>query len=151
MLVQTVVKTSPFNFRTLNDSLSISISKLKTQNDSLHKILEGKLICEITVQKAQIWQPKAQYLQFKTNEIVNYIEKAISSLKLDSSMNVSEYLYERLNIYKGEILRIDQRSMRINKDASIITHKFDSVKQNDSKAFDSFFYRKCQKKKGFSS
>ena len=129
----------------LNDSLTISNGGLKTQNDSLYKILEKKLQDEKTSQNAILWYPKAKYLQYRTEEIYKYLETSISNLKIDSVLNNPDTLYEKLNFYKDKILRIDPDIYNsINKNATVITHFFDSVKQNTNERFDLFFSKKSK-------
>ena len=131
--------------KTVNDSLTISNGGLKTQNDSLYKILEKKLQDEKTSQVAIIWYPKAKYLQYRTEEIYKYLETSISNLKIDSVLNNPDTLYEKLNFYKDKILRIDPDIYNsINKNATVITHFFDSVKQNTNERFDLFFSKKSK-------
>jgi hypothetical protein len=140
----------PFNFNAGNDSLTILNNKIKMQNDSLDKILKGKLQDERTAQVAVLWYSKAQRLQYETKAINTYIENSISNLKTDSVLNNTDSLYAKLDFYKGDILRIDPDiSEAINKNAEIITYYFDSVKQSKSERFDLFLSRKSKEEQLF--
>ncbi len=143
-------QTKASEFRALNQSLSISNGGLKTQNDSLYKILQQKLADEKTAQAAVLWFAKAQYLQYRTTEIYTYLLTSISNLKSDSILNNPDTLYEKLNFYKDKILRIDPDIYNaINKNATVITHYLDSAKQNKSERFDALFSKKSKEEQLF--
>jgi hypothetical protein len=136
--------------KALNDSLTISNSRLKAKNDSLYKILQLKLQDEKTAQAAGLWFAKAQYLQYRTAEIYKYLDTSISNLETRSSLNNPDTLYEKLNFYKDKILRIDPDIYdAINKNVAVITHYFDSVKQNTSERFELFFSNKSKQEQLF--
>jgi hypothetical protein len=135
-------QTKTSNLKALNDSLSISNSELKKNNDSLYKILKQKLQDEKPAQEAVLWFAKAQYLQYRTAEIYKYLDSSITSLKNGSSLKSPDTLYEKLSFYKGKILRIDPDIYNvISKNSTLITHYFDSVK-NTGERFDLFFAKK---------
>ena len=138
-------KKTSFNFKSANHSLTISTSRLKIQNDSLYKVLDQKLDDKETSQDAKNWEPKAIYLQYRTEEIYKYIQTHISNLTTDSILNNADSLYTKLNFYKGNLLRIDPDiSIAISNDAASITQYFDSVRQNKSENFDLFFTTKSK-------
>ena len=143
-------QTKTSNLKALNDSLTISNSRLKTKNDSLYKILQLNLQDEKTAQAAVLWFAKAQYLQYRTAEIYKYLDTSISNLETGSSLNNPDTLYEKLNFYKDKILRIDPDIYdAINKNVTVITHYFDSVKQNTSERFELFFSKKSKQEQLF--
>ncbi len=143
-------QTNSLSFQTMNDTLNVLNNRLKTQNDSIYKVLVEKLANDKTAQKASNWFPKTQYLQYRTNEISSYIGKLISNLQFDSVKSVSDSLYIRLNFYKVKILSIDPEiDEAVNKNAEIITHKFDSVKQTTPEAFSSFMSKKPKEERLF--
>src|SRR5215218_2842526 len=95
------------SLKALTDSLTNSSYNLKTQNDSLYKLLEEKLKNEKTAQTAIVWFPKAKYLRFRSNEIYEYLDATISDLKSDSILNNADSIFIKLDFYKDKILRID--------------------------------------------
>jgi hypothetical protein len=138
-------KTPSFSFKELNDSLTISNRRLKTQNDSLYKFLQIKLQNEKTAYDAGLWFAKAQYLQYQTAEIYKYIETSISNIKADSILNDADSLHTKLDFYKEKILRIDPDiDKAVNQNAGVITHYFDSIKQKESQKFNMYFSNKSR-------
>ena len=138
-------KSPAINFKSVNDSFSISTNRLKIQNDSLYKVLDMKLNDRKTSQAAINWEPKAIYLQYRTEEIDKYIQTYISNLATDSILNNPDSLYTKLNFYKGNLLRIDPDiSIAISNDAASITQYFDSVKQNKNENFNLLFTTKSK-------
>ena len=136
-------KTS--HLKALNDSLTISNSRLKANNDSLYKILQQKLQDEKTARVAVLWFAKAQYLQYRTAEVYKYLDSSISNIKTSPGLNSPDTLYEKLNFYRNKILRIDPDIyIAINKNATVITRYFDSVKQNTNERFDLLFSNKSK-------
>jgi|GEM_PF-3065220 len=137
--------TKPISLKAINDSLTVSNDNLKRQNDSIYKVLEGKLQNEKTAQTASLWFPKAKYLQFRSEEIYKYIDTAISNLKSDSVQNNADSLFTKLDFYKGKILRIDPDIYNdIKYSAEIITHYFDSVKLSKKEQLDLYFSNKSK-------
>lgn len=138
-------KKSTIDFKAANGSLTLSSKKIKNQNDSIYKILDGKLLDEKTAKMAILWVPKAIYLKYQSDKIYTYLDTLIYNLNRPAQFINADSLYSNLNSYKGSILRIDPDIyIAINKSVEVMTHDLDSIRQNKNEKFDLYFSNKSK-------
>ena len=130
-------KKSNDNLKIATDSLTLSNEKFKSANDSIFKILVEKLNDEKLSQIAILWEPKAAFLKYQSENIYMYLDTLISKLNNSNQFIDADSLYSRLDYFKGDILRIDPEIYNnIKYSADIITLYFDSVKLSNNDRLD---------------
>ena len=124
-------QNSAVDLKATNDSLTVSNEVIKQKNDSLYKILEGKLQDGRTAEVAILWVPKALYLKYQSAKIYTYLDSLISN---PTGVINTDSLYRKLRFYKDQILRIDPEIYNeIKQNAQLVTNDIDSTGKIDNR------------------
>jgi hypothetical protein len=117
-------------------------SKLKSENDFLYRTIEDSLMSAGTSQTAKICLPKAAYLRFFKKDIYDFIG-VDTSMQISLSLKNADTLYEKLRLYRDNVLRIDPEVYAvIREDARFITHYFDSLNNTDVSNINAYYSKK---------
>lgn len=100
-------KKSDINFKVLNNNLTLANEKFKNVNDSIFNVLVKELQDEKLSQIAILWEPKAAFLKYQSENMYMYLDAMISKLNKPTQFINADSLYSKLDSYKGDILRID--------------------------------------------
>lgn len=124
--------------KALEEGLISSNKAINMSSEMALHALKNKLDDPRTYSKAEIWFPKAQKIQYHSNEMFNFIEGLKKESKPDNAEISS--LYKRLMKYKNDVLATDSTIRETFNSRIIITTKsFDESKPNIEEFKKTFF------------
>lgn len=124
------------------EEIESAITNLRTQSDSLFRIVATRLQDDKTYKKASVWVPKFEYLETLEIGINNYIMSNLPDGVSDKGISNTDVLFKKLNTYKNAVLGMaPEIPMELRKSANNVTNLFDSVKLKNPGHFNEYLAR----------
>jgi hypothetical protein len=124
--------------KALNEGLESSNRAICTESIEALTSLQSKLYEFGSVERAQVWFPKAEKIQQLSKDIFDYIENIKQKIG-DRTVN-SSILFDKLKLYREQILEIDQKiANEFEKSLPVFTSSIDSSKNDSERLFKDYF------------
>jgi hypothetical protein len=108
------IKTDLLGYRTLDEGLTNSNDVIGEQSKFLLKSLQNQLMDSATVQKAQIWLPRAQQIEKLSEDVFDYILGLKSQLKKEAGLKQTAEQESFRENDKNAVLRLFRKQARAN-------------------------------------
>jgi gliding motility-associated protein GldM len=118
-------------FQVVNNSLVTSNTNISASNNTLYKSLEAKLKEPQSMEKANIWEPKAMKAKQYSTEMFDYIEGLKLDLKkaADLRMRWDDKLKDSVEDYRMDNLDASTRLFETKKEGEVLKNRLDQYKQ----------------------